>query len=54
MTLDEMHDAVSGVVDAAIAQFMESNPARLAQLTSSSETVLMAIDALFTEVPYRS
>lgn len=53
MTLSEMRNSVIDVVDAAINQFEDYNPGRTAQLVSSSESILMAIDALFTEVPYR-
>lgn len=54
MTLEEMHDAVTAVVDEATVQFEDFNPARLGQLVGAANTVLMAVDALFTEVPYRS
>lgn len=54
MTLVDMHDAVTAVIDEATAQFESDNPARLGQLIGAANTVLMAVDALFTEVPYRS
>jgi hypothetical protein len=44
---------LSSVIDAATEQFGEDNPARLDQLVQCGITTLMAIDALFTEVPYR-
>ncbi len=50
----QMRNHVITVMDDATAQFEESNPGRLDQMLSSSESILMAIDALFTEVPYRS
>lgn len=53
MILIEMQDAVNAVIDDCVTQFEASNPGRLAQLVDTSETLLMAIDALFTEVPYR-
>jgi hypothetical protein len=48
-----MRAAIIGVIDAATEQFGEDNPARVDQLVQTANTALMAIDALFTEVPYR-
>lgn len=53
MTLEEMRDSITTVVNEAGAQFADTNPARLEQLESVAASALMAIDALFTEVPYR-
>jgi hypothetical protein len=54
MTQTEMRDHITAATEAATDQFAASNPGRLDQMLSSAQSILMAIDALFTEVPYRS
>ena len=53
LTQTQMRNHIIAATDDATAQFETANPGRLDQMLSSAESILMAIDALFTEVPYR-
>lgn len=52
MTHDQMIAALAAVLDDAQAQFGSVNPGRVDQLASAIDTASMAVDYLFTEVPY--